>query len=91
MAKTKQEKIRDWMEKEVISILVLYGEPLQSAREIAKELVGKWLKTLDLGGVVIKVEGELPQRDRYSHYPNIIDAIQQDMLKAGYTLTERLV
>lgn len=57
----KQEEIRGELGGRLGSLLMLWGEPPQEAKETAKELIGAWFQYLDREGVVLKVERELPE------------------------------
>ena len=66
---TKQEEIRDWLEKEIVMTLVPCGFSFESTIEMAKELTEKWLRGLDSQGVVIKVEEEPDEETYYGDMP----------------------
>ena len=100
MDMTKQEEIREGMEKEVISLLVLQGESLVAATEMAKALVKKWINYLYSQGVVLKVEKELPKPLKAMWVDWDDDGVLKDIIfndsqktldKAGYVAVEPLI
>lgn len=84
--KTRQEEIREGIERK-IQLGIDFGF---SPAEITKEVQ----EYEDSCGVVLKVEGELPNIScggDYDCYESCHVIAQEDMLKAGYIKTERLI
>ena len=84
---TKQEEIREGIKK-VIS--VYFG--LDALQEpFLNELPDSMIKYLHSQGLVIKVDGELPGTFLSEAGHAFEKVVQQEMIGAGYTLTEELI
>ena len=80
---TKKD-IREGLEELIFNS---WDKPIKSA-DLAYDIMAYF----DSQGVVLKAEGELPEpRYPYSEVDAYIWEGQQDMLKAGYVKTERLI